>query len=311
MNMFKRLALFVCACLAISTGARASGAEDAPADRMGGAALWADRPRGHGRTGLGANGSGPVPAALPFVAITPCRVADTRGNGFAGAYGQPALSAAVVRDFPIVGQCGIPAGAKAVSFNFTVAGFGPGFLTAWAAGAVSGSSTLVFTGGQTSSNAAVVALGTGGAVSLAAGVSGADLVIDVNGYYGPGVVTSIVAPGPLTLTGDVSLAAGPNISITPSGNTVTIGSTVTAGPSGPTGPAGATGPTGPSGPTGSTGAAGAYGSGGCDRRNGRHAVHRHLGRDRPDGTDGIRSALRARPAPRARRDLPVRRARRA
>src|SRR5258708_10135117 len=24
---------------------------------------------------------------LPFIAITPCRVADTRGNGFTGAYG--------------------------------------------------------------------------------------------------------------------------------------------------------------------------------------------------------------------------------
>ena len=229
MNTFKRLALVACACLVMSTGVRASGAEDAPLTGWPAPPFWADASSAgppSGRTALA-----PVPPALPFVAIAPCRVADTRGNGFAGAYGQPALPAAVVRDFPIVGQCGIPAGAKAVSFNFTVAGFGPGFLTAWATGTpFPGTSTLVFAAGQTSSNAAVVALGAGGAVSVAAGVSGTDLVVDVNGYYGPGVVTSLVAPGPLTLTGDVALAAGPNITITPAGNTLTIGSTVSTGP---------------------------------------------------------------------------------
>ena len=55
---------------------------------------------------------------LPFIGVTPCRVADTRGNGFTGAYGPPALAANATRDFSIAGQCGIPAGAAAVSFNF-------------------------------------------------------------------------------------------------------------------------------------------------------------------------------------------------
>src|SRR5829696_6926984 len=34
-----------------------------------------------------------------FVGITPCRIADTRGNGFGGAFGPPSLTAGVPRDF--------------------------------------------------------------------------------------------------------------------------------------------------------------------------------------------------------------------
>src|ERR1035438_8826584 len=41
-------------------------------------------------------------AALAFVAVTPCRVVDTRsGSGFIGAFGQPSLVAGVARTFPI------------------------------------------------------------------------------------------------------------------------------------------------------------------------------------------------------------------
>src|SRR5215813_8765799 len=55
---------------------------------------------------------------LPFIGITPCRVADTRGNGFTGLFGPPSIGADTRRVFPVRGQCGIPAGAEAVSFNF-------------------------------------------------------------------------------------------------------------------------------------------------------------------------------------------------
>ena len=57
---------------------------------------------------------------LSFTAITPCRLADTRGNGFTGQYGPPSLVAGGDRSFTITGQCGIPSGAAAVSFNFTI-----------------------------------------------------------------------------------------------------------------------------------------------------------------------------------------------
>src|SRR5687768_9256752 len=57
---------------------------------------------------------------LQLVGITPCRVVDTRGNGFTGAWGPPLLSAGVPRNIPIAGRCGIPADAPAVSANLTV-----------------------------------------------------------------------------------------------------------------------------------------------------------------------------------------------
>ena len=47
-------------------------------------------------------------APLPFIAITPCRVADTRGNGFTGAYGPPALVANATRSFTITAHCADP-----------------------------------------------------------------------------------------------------------------------------------------------------------------------------------------------------------
>src|SRR5512144_2089268 len=46
-----------------------------------------------------------APSPLPFIAITPCRVADTRGNGFTGAYGPPSIAANTTRTFVIVGRC--------------------------------------------------------------------------------------------------------------------------------------------------------------------------------------------------------------
>jgi hypothetical protein len=58
---------------------------------------------------------------VPFVALSPCRLADTRvENGFPAPFGPPSMSPNVVRDFPVSGHCGVPADAVAVSFNFTV-----------------------------------------------------------------------------------------------------------------------------------------------------------------------------------------------
>jgi N-acetylneuraminic acid mutarotase len=176
------------------------------------------------------------PSALPFFAVTPCRVADTRGYGFTGAYGPPFMAGGVPRNFTITGQCGIPAAAQAVSFNFTVTNTaGPGFLLVFPQGGLqSNVSTLNYLASQTIANAAVVPLGTGGGLgglTAIPGVSGFDLIIDVNGYYSPlGVVNSLN-----TLAGDVTLAAGANVSITPSANTLTIAAVAGGPPSGPAG----------------------------------------------------------------------------
>jgi hypothetical protein len=126
---------------------------------------------------------------LPFVAVAPCRVADTRGNAApiqGGAFSGPTD----VRHWTVTGVCGIPAGVEAVSVNFTVVGpSGIGFLAAWPmGGAVPPVSIVNFSAGQLVSNAAIVPLGAG---AMTVNVSTAThLVMDVNGYFG-GAVTEV------------------------------------------------------------------------------------------------------------------------
>jgi hypothetical protein len=129
---------------------------------------------------------GDISRGIAFVAVTPCRVVDTRGP--AGTFGGPSLTAGVPRNFPIpTGPCsGIPGGADAYSLNFTVVNTeGPGFIKAYPQGtAAPVVSSLNYTGAdQTVANAAIVPAGLSGGITVVAGVSGTDLIIDVNGYY--------------------------------------------------------------------------------------------------------------------------------
>jgi hypothetical protein len=78
-------------------------------------------------------------------------------------------------------------------------------------------STLNYVSGQTVANAAVISLGDAGAATFIAGVSGAELIIDVNGYYAVQPLVNTLNG----LTGDLVLAAGTNIGITPAGNILT------------------------------------------------------------------------------------------
>jgi hypothetical protein len=217
---------------------------------------------------------------LPLIAIAPCRLIDTRGNGFSGQFGPPGLAAGSPRSFTLTGQCGIAGTAQVVSLNITVSNtLGPGFIKIFPQGGSSPTvSTLNYVAGQTVANAAVVPLGAGGGVTIAAGVSGADLIVDTNGYYDASGLITQVSPGTGLSGGGtsgnvtlgiaragvgatqiaanavtagaiasgqvvksvnglydaVTLSAGSNVTITPSGNTLTIAST--GGP--PTGPAG-------------------------------------------------------------------------
>jgi endosialidase-like protein len=152
---------------------------------------------------------------LPFISLTPCRIADTRGNGFTGAYGPPALAVGSPRNFPLFGQCGIPVSAGAVSLNITVTNTqGSGFIKIFPAGvAAPVVSTLNYVAGQTVANAAVVPVGSGGAVTVAAGAAGTDLIIDVNGFYGgPTANGNNVFLGPFagnsTMTGNSNTGVG-------------------------------------------------------------------------------------------------------
>jgi hypothetical protein len=127
-----------------------------------------------------------VTSPAVFVGVTPCRVADTRGNGFTGAYGPPALAANANRNFIIGGVCGIPSAAGAVSFNFGALNVGgAGDLRVFPQGA---DTPLVSTMNYNAStpniaNAAVVPLGVGKGITVRADAVSVDLIIDVNGYY--------------------------------------------------------------------------------------------------------------------------------
>jgi hypothetical protein len=168
-------------------------------------------------------------AAVPFVAIVPCRIVDTRGNGFTGAYGPPALAGgATAREFNVpAGPCpGIPADAAAFSINIgAILPAADGFLTAYPTGGAQPTvSNVNFLANEVIANAAVIGAGTSGSISIFVNVT-THMIIDINGYYAGGVVTKVN-----DLSGDVTLAAGSNVTITPSGQTLTVAAT--GGPGG-------------------------------------------------------------------------------
>ena len=126
---------------------------------------------------------GDVTFPLPFIGLAPCRILDTRNPP--GPYGAPALAGGVPRNFTLTGQCGIPTEEGAASLNVTVTNTqGPGFILIYPQGGSQPTvSTLNYVANQTIANAAVVPLGTGGGITVIAGVSGTDLILDINGYY--------------------------------------------------------------------------------------------------------------------------------
>ena len=132
----------------------------------------------------------PVPTPLQFITVAPCRLVDTRpqkgGNG--PIQGGTAESFTV----PQLGACNIPATATAFSLNVTAIPQGSlGYLTIWPTGENRpGVSILNSPDGRTKANAAVVAAGTNGAVSVYASDT-TNLALDINGYF----VTTSSLPG--------------------------------------------------------------------------------------------------------------------
>jgi hypothetical protein len=123
-----------------------------------------------------------------FVGVQPCRIADTRGgSGFPAGFGAPGLSPGVPRSFDLdAGPCpGLPAAIDAYSLNVTVTNTGgPGHLVIYPTGGAQPTvSSINYVAGQTIANAVIVPAGTLGAVTVVAGVSPTDLLIDINGYF--------------------------------------------------------------------------------------------------------------------------------
>lgn len=195
---------------------------------------WQPNPaESHARVGLLPRGPDvvpPEPVFLTFVAMTPCRLVDTRGTvaGFEGGetpFNGPSLGAGSVTDFPVLeaseatgpdrntgpAACGvIPAIAVAYSFNVTVIPHAEGvenYVTIWPYGATQPVvSTVNATQGLIVANAAIVAAGTSGSVNLyTSGPAIVDVVIDMNGYFAaPTDLNANTAVGSGTLTGDTT-----------------------------------------------------------------------------------------------------------
>jgi hypothetical protein len=154
---------------------------------------------------------------LPFVAIAPCRQFDSRSS-------TPLLQNTPLNVTLIGAPCGIPAAAQAVSVNITVFNiFGALGNGVFKVDTVSppASAWINYPPTETQrANAGVVALTGAGAivVQVNQGAGSVDFVVDINGYYAAtGVVTTLN-----TLTGDVALATGPDLTLTPSGQTLTL-----------------------------------------------------------------------------------------
>jgi hypothetical protein len=149
------------------------------------AQLGATVPDWGARSHRAARTMGDVTLATPFVGVTPCRIVDTRAP--AGTFGGPALAAGAPRDFPLLsGPCaGLPPSVQAYSLNITVTNtLGPGFIQLYPKGASAPLvSTMNYVAGQTLANAAIVPAGIGSAITAVAGVSGTDLIIDIDGYF--------------------------------------------------------------------------------------------------------------------------------
>jgi YVTN family beta-propeller protein len=122
---------------------------------------------------------------LQFVAVAPCRVADTRNPN--GPFGGPAISGGTSRDFAIPNSaCGVPATAAGYALNVSVVPLESlGYLTAWPAGEDQPFvATLNSLDGRIKGNAAIVPAGAGGAISIFA-TNNTHVILDINGYFAP------------------------------------------------------------------------------------------------------------------------------
>src|SRR5580658_5890887 len=166
-------------------------------------------------------------STLYFVAITPCRLVDTRGAaaGFVGMepFSGPSVPGGGIVTFPVQSAleaiansapapCGvIPSLAGAYSVNVTVAPRGGGavnYLSLWAAGSAQPKvATLNDPQGLIVASSAVVGAGilSGGVSLYNSGPATTDVIIDMNGFFvAPNYLNGDTSIGPGTLSSDTS-----------------------------------------------------------------------------------------------------------
>lgn len=135
-------------------------------------------------------GAGAAPAEEPsvYMAVPPCRLADTRPEFQVGPRSTP-LQANETHNQQVTGtngDCMIPAGAKGVSLNVTAVGpTAPSFMTLFPAGGdVPVASNLNYLpGAAPTPNKVDVKLSDDGAIGVYNLAGTVDVVIDVSGYY--------------------------------------------------------------------------------------------------------------------------------
>ncbi len=229
--------VYVCLAATAPAARAAQDAQDVPLTTWSAPPFWsapaapADSSAA-GRTALGREPLTVGPTPLPFVALTSCRVVDTR-FGFGGAIVGGTAASYTIKGANAVdgsGPCGVPSDAQAVSINLTVVG-------SIAAGNLAlGPSDKPKPGTSTINlNPAIPNLANAAVVGLAAATpdltaffngpawATVNVIIDVNGYYAPsGIVNSVNG-----LFGNVSLSGGGSTSVSQNGNGFIVSSSAT------------------------------------------------------------------------------------
>jgi hypothetical protein len=104
-----------------------------------------------------------------------------------GGFGGPALAAKTERSFTLASRCGIPASAKALTFNVTATGATAAGSVVLFPGGISApsTSTLSYAAGATRANNGIVALGAGAVLRVRSNQASGTvhLTLDVNGYF--------------------------------------------------------------------------------------------------------------------------------
>jgi len=209
-----------------------------------------------------------MPAAM-FQEITPCRLVSTLAtDAFPAPWGGPAFAANETRLYSVFGvldvkdfrnPCSglIPDGADAIAVHVETSNpTGNGMLMAYNPDRWSPTKldvAPISAKGPAQDDSGVM-LGDQGTFALVATNAGADVTIDVIGYFVPDPIapTEVGPQGPTGPTGPQG-EQGPQGEIGPPGPTGATGPQGETGPHGETGPKGETGPQGDTGPKGDTG----------------------------------------------------------
>ena len=134
----------------------------------------------------------------PFTPITPTRILDSRGLN--GGWNSK-LEVGAPRDLQVRAPGnphGVPAGATALIANVTVTNAdSQSYLTVWPSGVDQPEvSNLNFLPGQNIPNLVTIGIGSNGAIRFANNTGKVDVVVDVVGYFEPGVGARFFALAP-------------------------------------------------------------------------------------------------------------------